>query len=65
MIINESTYNPLGELFKYNLLIRSTDMLNIVQHELFKAGVVPESAEEFEQVLKLLQELEREFYGKK
>lgn len=40
-------------------------MLNIVQHELFKAGVVPESAQEFEQVLKLLQELEREFYGKK
>lgn len=65
MILNCSDYNPLSFLFKYDLSNKSVDVLNVVQHELFKAGIVPETGEEFSTVLDLLIELEKKFYGKK
>lgn len=65
MIFNKSIYNPLETIFKYNLVIPTPEALSVVQHELFKAGIVPETADEFQQVLNLLVETEREYYGKK
>lgn len=65
MILNCSDYNPLESLFKYDLSVKSVDVCNIVQYELYKAGVVPETGDEFNTVLNLLIELEKKFYGKK
>lgn len=65
MILNCSDYNPLEFLFKYDLSAKSVDVCNVVQHELYKAGIVPETGDEFNTVLNLLIELEKKFYGKK
>lgn len=66
MIINQSDYNPLQEIFKYKLDKDdlTVNTLNTVQRELFKAGVIPEDILEFDKVLGLLQELARRYHGK-
>jgi len=65
MILNYTEYNPLKTLFKYDLSEPSVDTLNLIQYELFKGGVVPETPEEFGIVLNMLVETEKAFYGKK
>lgn len=65
MILSDRGYNPLHIIFKYDLTNPTAEALSVIQHELFKGGVVAESAEEFGQVLALLIETENKFYGKK
>lgn len=67
MIITESVYNPLEEIFKQELEAKylTTETLDIVQRELFKAGIVPENAQEFTKVISLLNKVKKEAYGEK
>jgi hypothetical protein len=69
MIINDNVnkYNPLETIFKYQLDDKelTTETLDIIQRELFLAGIVPENATEFNLVLNELREIRNKFYGKK
>lgn len=66
MILNESTYNPLPVILTLEYKNITTTTLDIIQSELFKGGVVPETAEEFTVVYNMLLELlKKEYYGKK
>lgn len=69
MIINENInkHNPLETIFKYQLDDKelTTETLDIIQRELFLAGIVPENATEFNLVLNELREIRNRFYGKK
>ena len=69
MIINEnvSKHNPLETIFKYQLDDKelTTETLDVIQRELFLAGIVPEDATEFNVVLNELREIRNRFYGKK
>ena len=69
MIINENLnkYNPLETIFKYQLDDKelTTETLDVIQRELFLAGIVPEDATEFNVVLNELREIRNRFYGKK
>ena len=69
MIINENVnkHNPLETIFKYQLeeTKLTTETLDIIQRELFLAGIVPENATEFNLVLNELREIRNKFYGKK
>jgi hypothetical protein len=69
MLINKSEYNPLGTIFgvlPINEKEYTTEVLDTVQAELFKAGIVPETSEEFKDTLSLLRAfLVKEYYGKK
>jgi hypothetical protein len=67
MIYNPSDYNPLPTILSI-LPIKNieytTEILDYVQSELFKGGIVPEDAIEFQQVLGLLEDSLKEYYGK-
>lgn len=66
MIFNDRIYNPLEVIFQVlpdNYIGLTTGIMDIIQKELFKAGVVPETGEEFTQVVELLIELKKEFNG--
>jgi hypothetical protein len=69
MILNSHEYNPLPVIFGVlptNLQDITAEILSLIQSELFKAGIVPETIQEFDTVLGLLKELMiKEYYGKK
>jgi len=65
MILNNHHYNPLPVVF--NLLSereKNSDVVCVIKKELFKAGIVPEDDQEFDQVLNLLEETRIRAYGK-
>lgn len=61
MIFNKTEYNPFPAIIKYmadkNKAYSLADM-DYIRKELFKAGVVPESDDEFDQTLNLLAEMD-------
>jgi hypothetical protein len=68
MIRNPSEYNPLPTIFSILPLKNidfTTEILDCIQAELFKGGIVPEDGIEFQQVLALLIDTLKEYYGKK
>jgi len=69
MIINDNVnqYNPLEVILKYHLGDKEVtpETLDIIQRELFSAGIVPENSEEFVIVLNELRNIRNRFYGKK
>lgn len=65
MVIELTGYNPLPCILMFpKLLDPDVETLECIRDELFKAGVIPETAKEFKQVLQLLIETEKVFYGK-
>lgn len=66
MIINLTEYNPLYVLWnlipldKNNL---STYILDIMQAEFFKAGIIAENGTEFTKLVDILIEMKKEFNG--
>lgn len=60
MIININEYNPLPEIKKVasNWPLYTMSDIDVVKKELFKAGVVPETDEELNTVICLLEEME-------
>jgi hypothetical protein len=62
MIINKSDYNPMPVLVPIITQVRVlTPMeLDLIQHELFKGGIVPEDGDEFKQTLTCLIETIKE-----
>lgn len=60
MIIKGWNYNPLPEIVKILPKDKSQvneQHLNIIQKEMFKAGIIPESEKDVDIILKLLVEL--------
>ena len=67
MILATHEYNPLPEIFRilpYHKENVTPGVLDFIQRELFKGGVVAETSEEFEELLIKLIELKKEFNGK-
>ena len=67
MIINDNVdyYNPLVTIFPIIDTELTVSKLDFIQSELFCGGIVAESQEEFQQLISLLQELKKEYNGKK
>ncbi len=68
MILTSHEYNPLPAIFgvlPLKLEDMSVEILEVIQHELFKAGIKPETIQEFDIVLGLLLDTLKEYYGKK
>jgi hypothetical protein len=68
MILKNHEYNPLPAIFgvlPLNIQELTAEILSVIQVELYKAGVIPETIQEFDLVLGLLRELMiKEYYGK-
>lgn len=66
MIIELTEYNPLAAILMFTKLSDpDVETLEAISQELFRAGVIPESGDEFKQVLDLLIEVEKEYYGER
>lgn len=65
-IIRDDNYNPLKEIFKYNLHSNlSLTQIFDIQKELFKGGIFVETGEEFVDILSLLASTQEQYNGKK
>lgn len=61
MILNSNEYNPLAEIIKLipgTQRVLTIPLMNDIRKEFFKAGLLAESDEEFEQCLEILRELD-------
>lgn len=60
MIYNESEYNPFSAIYESlptTLETLTVDMVDMIRRELFKAGVVPESDDELEEIMVLMNDI--------